>query len=257
MNFWIIRDKIVKKVEHNLHDKKEIEIMITHDKTLELLKANPDWGFQKPDSLDNFTAKLYSYELTIFKNQWIEENLNTILLENAIALYPKCSLWMVIPHFILDEITKDGIKTTFKDRAILHAIYNSTGRHEMDYYSRIAEQFVVRFALEIAEFTRLKEMEMVYLKTDEQFSSAFLSARNGYLRRLPGEKPLTREDCPFTDDDLQEAWLNGFGFSYLDKILFNHLQQIRLPKNQDRIMASELSTSFKMREVDFLLKFDE
>lgn len=200
--------------------------MIVNEKTLELLKANQDWEFKEPNSLDYLTAKLYSYELTIFKNQWIEENLNTILLENAIAFYPKCSLWMAIPHFILDEINKDGIKTTFKDRAILHAIYNATGRHKMDYYSRIAAQFVVRFALEIAEFTRLKEMEMVYLKTDEQLSAAFLSARNGYLRRLPGEKPLRRDDCPYSEEDLKEAWLNGYGLSYLDKILFNHLQQI-------------------------------
>jgi ribosome modulation factor len=209
------------------HSQQKIEInMIIHEKTLALLMAVQDRLFKKPNTLDDFTAKLYSYELTIFKNQGSEENLNTILLEYAIALYPKCSLWAAIPHFILDEINKDGIKTTFKDRAILHAVYNATGRHNMDYYSGMGEQFVVRFALEIAEFTRLKEMEMVYLKSDEQFRSAFLSARKGYLRRLPGEKPLTRDDCPYSEEDLREAWLNGYGLSCLDKILFNHLQQI-------------------------------
>jgi len=188
------------------HSQQKIKtIMIIHEKTLALLMAVQDRLFKKPNTLDDFTAKLYSYELTIFKNQVNEENLNTILLEYAIALYPKCSLWLAIPHFILDEINKDGIKTTFKDRAILHAVYNATGRHNMSYYSSIAEQFIIRFALEIAEFTRLKEMEIVYLKMGKKFRSAVLSARNGYLRRLPGEKPLTRDDCPYSEDDLREA----------------------------------------------------
>ena len=199
--------------------------MITNEQTLELLKDNHDWDFGKENSHEEFIAKLYSYEQKLFKNHWHKENLNTIMLENAIWLINIEDIFAMI-KFIMDELHKIDFKTTFKDRAILHAIHNSDSRHNMDYYFARGNEFTRRFGLEISEHTRLTKEKRKYFNTGSNLVNAFLVGMDTYSPHSLIEIPVTKNDCPYTDENLKEAWLNGYCWFELQSILFNALLKI-------------------------------
>ena len=197
--------------------------MITNEQTIELLKENYKFN-------DEFIAKLYGNELKLFKNHWQKENLNTILLENAIWSYmddgPHEEMLVMIEDFILNHAIENIINPTFKDRAILHAIYNAKSRHTMDYYASKSIEFEKRFALEISEHARLTGIENEYWAADEALGSAFIEGRDEYLVPMPNKKPISKDDCPHTKENLKEAWLNGYGWGILENILCSALLEI-------------------------------
>ena len=196
--------------------------MITHEKTLKLITELNEV------SLYEFIATLYSDELVLFRNKWDEENLNTILLENAIWLLHGTDDEIIaqIDGYIMNELEQIGLKATFMDRAILHTIYNSYRRHNMEYYEENAIEFINDYAIEIKEYTRLKEMEFLFLDNNDNQIEAFVNGRYKYLSVTKQEKTVLKDDCPYTDEKLKVAWQDGYRLGELEDDLYSTLIEL-------------------------------
>lgn len=198
--------------------------MVIPDKTIELLKHNHEWSCLQLNILNEIIAKLYSYELELFKNHWKEENLNTILLENMIWTIAKDDLMSLFKDGILEEIQKLGIKTTFKDLAALHAIYNSYDRHNMHYYLSKGEKLEAELTYERAQFEKLKEVGDGYSSENKDLRKAFNQGRDTYLCLVPLKKPPKAKDCCYMEPNYREAWLNGYQYGMIEDKIYKALR---------------------------------
>ena len=212
-----VRANITMSVETS-QEPKVIGTVFAHQKTTELLREACTYeGDPEQFSPAEFIAKLYVYEMTLFRSKWAQLNYNTLLLEHAMSLFESKYILIIISD-ILDAIDVLGIETTLKDRAILHAIYNSDCIQNMDFYVNRGIQFGETFRYQIAEYWMLAEVEEEYREADKILSDAFAEGRDAFCS-------IPKRHCEFTEEFCKKAWREGYRYSELDCLINDALMK--------------------------------
>lgn len=171
------------------------------------------FDYMNPTTMEFFIAELYCNEFE-YPDLWDKESNNTIMLENVIgASDGNNGIEDSIEPIMV--ILKDyyGMDTTERDRVIIRLIAYSNERHSMHYYISKAEEFLRLYSLEISEFKRLDAIEKQYWDDNIRLGAAFIDGRDAYCMN---ERPEENAEYTAGEDDLKEAWLNGYCWSQLD-----------------------------------------